>query len=232
MVDIDWGLARESLPILWRGVLVTGEITGVAVILGLALGTAIAVCGLSPLPPVRWAAILYVNFFRAIPLVMILMWFYLIAPQAVRGLFDLDPQTDVRLISAMTAFVLFEASYFSEIIRAGLGSVPPSQGRAALALGMTRGQVMRLILLPQAFRNMTPVILTQSIVIFQDSTLVYLLAITDFFRTATNIGKSAGGYSGMVLLAGGFYFCVSFAASRLVDFLKARLSVGKAEARR
>jgi glutamate/aspartate transport system permease protein len=232
MIDLDWSLVRESLPILWRGVLVTMEITGVAVILGLVLGTVLAVCCLSPLPPLRWAAGLYVNLFRAIPLVMILMWFYLIVPQAVRGLLGLEPQTDIRFISSVTAFVLFEAAYFSEIIRAGLKSIPVSQGRAALALGMTRGQALRLILLPQAFRNMTPVLLTQSIVIFQDSTLVYLLAVTDFFRTATNIGKSAGSYSGMVLLAGVFYFCVSFAASRLVDFFRARLSVKKAEARR
>ena len=230
MLDLDWGLVYDSLPLMMRGALITLEITSAAIAFGLALGTVLAVMNISPVAPLRWFATLYVNIFRAIPLVMILLWFYLIVPNFVANVLGLAPQTDIRLIAAITAFVLFEAAYFSEIIRAGLNSIPRSQGQAAQALGMTRMQAMRLILLPQAFRNMTPIILTQSIVIFQDSTLVYILGLGDFFRTATNIGKTTGYYPAMVLLAGAGYFVFCLIASKVVVYLKNKISVKRARA--
>ena len=230
MLDLDWGLVYDSLPLMMRGALITLEITSAAIAFGLALGTVLAVMNISPIAPLRWFATLYVNVFRAIPLVMILLWFYLIVPNFVANVLGLAPQTDIRLIAAITAFVLFEAAYFSEIIRAGLNSIPRSQSKAAQALGMTRMQAMRLILLPQAFRNMTPIILTQSIVIFQDSTLVYILGLGDFFRTATNIGKTTGYYPAMVLLAGAVYFVFCLIASKVVVYLKNKISVKRARA--
>ncbi|MDR1520000.1 MAG: ABC transporter permease subunit [Planctomycetota bacterium] len=230
MIDIDWTLIRDTLPLLARGGLLTLEITAAAVALGMLLGMALAVAAISPLLPLRWLAMLYVNVFRLIPLVMILAWFYLVVPQVVSNLLGLKPDTDIRLISAVTAFVIFEAAFYAEIFRAGLNSIPRTQGKAALALGMTRGQALRLVLLPQAFRNMTPILLTQSIIIFQDSSLVYLLGLGDFFRHATNIGKTNGYYPGMVLFAGAVYFVVCFLASQTVDWLKRRVTVRKARA--
>ena len=230
MLDLDWGLVYSSLPLLMRGAMITLEITAAAILLGLALGTVLAVMAISPVAPLRWFSTLYVSVFRAIPLVMILLWFYLIVPNFVANVLGLAPQTDIRLIAAITAFVLFEAAYFSEIIRAGLNSIPRSQSKAAQALGMTRMQAMRLILLPQAFRNMTPIILTQSIVVFQDSTLVYILGLGDFFRTATNIGKTTGYYPAMVLLSGALYFAICLVASKLVVYLRNKISVKRARA--
>ncbi|SPX94670.1 Glutamate/aspartate transport system permease protein gltK [Morganella morganii] len=153
---------------------------------------------------------------------MVLLWFYLIVPNLVQNVLGISPKTDIRLISAMVAFSLFEAAYYAEIIRAGIQSVSRGQTSASLALGMTKMQTMRLVVLPQAFRAMIPLLLTQGIVLFQDTSLVYVLSLTDFFRTASNIGERDGTQIEMVLFAGAVYFVISFAASMLVNYLKRR----------
>jgi len=227
MIDFDFNLIIATWPILLAGLKITLQITVSAVILGMFLGTLLAVARLSHFRLLRWLAVGYIGFFRSIPLVMVLSWFYLIVPNLLKGLLNLSPGTDVTLVSAITAFILFEAAYYAEIIRAGINSVSQGQAPAALALGMTRGQVMRLILLPQAFRAMTPLLLTQGIILFQDTSLVYLISLGDYFRTATNIGKTNGYEPGMVLFGGFSYFLVCLAASRLVARLKKRISVKK-----
>lgn len=226
MISLDFNLILATWPILLAGLKITMQITVAAVILGMLLGTALAVARLSPGPP-GWLAAAYIGCFRSIPLVMVLSWFYLIVPNLLKRLLNLSPGTDVTLVSAILAFILFEAAYYAEIIRAGINSVSRGQAPAALALGMTRWQTMRLILLPQAFRAMTPLLLTQGIILFQDTSLVYLISLGDYFRTATNIGKTNGYEPGMVLFGGCSYFIVCLAASRLVDRLKKRLAVKK-----
>ena len=227
MIDLNFGLIVATWPILWAGLKITLEITVSAVILGMILGTFLAVARLSPLRPLSWFARIYIGCFRSVPLVMVLSWFYLIVPNLLKNLLNLSPRTDVTLVSAITAFVLFEAAYYAEIIRAGINSVSQGQAPAGLALGMTRSQVMRLILLPQAFRAMTPLLLTQGIILFQDTSLVYLISLGDYFRTATNIGRTNGYEPGMVLFGGCTYFVICLAASRLVDLLRKKISVGK-----
>ncbi len=132
------------------------------------------------------------TFFRSIPLVMVLLWFYLIVPGFLQNVLGLSPKTDIRLISAMVAFSMFEAAYYSEIIRAGIQSISRGQSSAALALGMTHWQSMKLVILPQAFRAMVPLLLTRGIVLFRDTSLVYVLSSADFFRTASTIGERDG----------------------------------------
>ncbi len=127
----------------------------------------LAVMRLSSFAPVSWFAKAYVNVFRSIPLVMVLLWFYLIVPGFLQNVLGLSPKNDIRLISAMVAFSMFEAAYYSEIIRAGIESISRGQSSAALALGMTHWQSMKLIILPQAFRAMVPLLLTQGIVLFR-----------------------------------------------------------------
>jgi glutamate/aspartate transport system permease protein len=227
MFDLDPLLLLQTAPVLLKGMAITLQITVTAVILGMFFGTLLAVARVSPILPLRWLSALYVNCFRSIPLVMVLMWFYLIVPQMLARFFHLSPLTDVRLISAMTAFTMFEAAYYAEIIRAGLGSISRGQTQAALALGMTLPQALRLVLLPQAFRNMTPLLLTQGIILFQDTALVYILGLGDFFRTAVTIGKTNGYEPAMILFAGLVYFGICFAASKLVDFLKRALAEQK-----
>lgn len=220
--EFDWSSIAPSWPFLVDGLIITAKITITAIIVGILWGTVLAVMRISSFKPFRWFAALYVNTFRSIPLVMVLLWFYLIVPNLVQNVLGISPKTDIRLMSAMIAFSLFEAAYYSEIIRAGIQSISRGQASAALALGMTNMQAMRLVVLPQAFKAMVPLLLTQGIVLFQDSSLVYVLSLTDFFRTATNIGERDGTQVEMILFAGLVYFIISFGASMLVNYLKKR----------
>jgi glutamate/aspartate transport system ATP-binding protein len=188
MHDFDWSGIPGALPSLWTGAIVTLQITLLAIVVGIVWGTLLALMRLSGVKPLQWFSRLYVTVFRSIPLVMVLLWFFLIVPQVLQGVLGLSPTIDIRLASAMIAFSLFEAAYYSEIIRAGIQAVPRGQVNAAFALGMSYGQAMRLVILPQAFRAMVPLLLTQAIVLFQDTSLVYVISLADFFRTAANVG--------------------------------------------
>ncbi|EHC93647.1 Glutamate Aspartate transport system permease protein GltK [Salmonella enterica subsp. enterica serovar Rubislaw str. A4-653] len=235
MYEFDWSSIIPSLPYLLAGLVITLKITVTAVVVGIVWGTILAVMRLSSFTPIAWFAKAYVNVFRSIPLVMVLLWFYLIVPGFLQNVLGLSPKTDIRLISAMVAFSMFEAAYYSEIIRAGIQSISRGQSSAALALalgmthwpaalalGMTHWQSMKLIILPQAFRAMVPLLLTQGIVLFQDTSLVYVLSLADFFRTASTIGERDGTQVEMILFAGAVYFVISLSASLLVSYLKKR----------
>ncbi len=218
--EFDWSSIPSSLPFLWDGMLVSLEITAVALVVGILWGTVLAIMRLSLLAPLRWFSAGYVNLFRAVPLVMVLLWFFLLVPQLLTQVFKLDPTTDVRMASALVGFALFEAAYYSEIIRAGIQSVPKGQLAAATALGLSRMKAMRLVILPQAFRNMVPLLLTQGIVLFQDTSLVYVSALADFFGSAYKVGDRDGRLVEMLLFAGGVYFVLCFALSRWVQSLQ------------
>jgi len=195
-----------------------------AIVVGILWGTLLALMRLSSAKPLEWFAKGYVTIFRSIPLVMVLLWFFLIVPQVLQSVLGLSPDIDIRLASAMVAFSLFEAAYYSEIIRAGIQAVPRGQINASFALGMRYGQAMRYVVLPQAFRAMVPLLLTQGIVLFQDTSLVYVISLADFFRTATNIGDRDGTTVEMVLFAGACYFVICVIASSLVKGLQKKVA--------
>ncbi|MCC8394002.1 glutamate/aspartate ABC transporter permease GltK [Paraburkholderia sp. MMS20-SJTR3] len=224
MHHFDWSGIPGALPTLWTGAIVTFKITLIAIVFGIVWGTILAMFRLSSIKPLEWFAKLYVTLFRSIPLVMVLLWFFLIVPQLLQSVLGLSADIDIRLASAMVAFSLFEAAYYSEIIRAGIQAVPRGQVNASFALGMTYGQAMRLIVLPQAFRAMVPLLLTQGIVLFQDTSLVYVISLADFFRTATNIGDRDGTSVEMVLFAGACYFVICVIASSLVKGLQKKVA--------
>ncbi|CAD6544176.1 glutamate/aspartate ABC transporter permease GltK [Paraburkholderia metrosideri] len=224
MHHFDWSGIPGALPTLWTGAIVTFQITLIAIVFGIVWGTILAMLRLSSFKPFEWFAKAYVTIFRSIPLVMVLLWFFLIVPQVLQNVLGLSPDIDIRLASAMVAFSLFEAAYYSEIIRAGIQAVPRGQVNAAFALGMSYSQAMRLIVLPQAFRAMVPLLLTQGIVLFQDTSLVYVISLADFFRTATNIGDRDGTNVEMVLFAGACYFVVCVIASSLVKGLQKKVA--------
>ncbi|TLS18943.1 MAG: glutamate/aspartate ABC transporter permease GltK [Betaproteobacteria bacterium] len=221
MYEFDWSSIPGALPLLGKGLLVTLEVTLTAIVVGIGWGTLLAVARLSSNKLLSFLAAGYVNLFRSVPLVMVILWFYLIVPQALKGLFGQDIG-DIRLVSALVAFALFEAAYYSEIIRAGIQSVPKGQVAAGLALGLTPGQTMRLVVLPQAFRNMIPLLLTQAIILFQDTSLVYVIGLSDFFGTAYKVGDRDGRLVELLLFAGAAYFVICFTVSRLVKHLQAR----------
>jgi glutamate/aspartate transport system permease protein len=223
MYEFDWSSISGALPFLWQGMLRTLQITAVAIFVGVVLGTVLALLRLSKNWVLSNLAALYVNGFRSVPLVMVLLWFYLLVPQFISSLIG-RPSIDIRLLSAFVAFALFEASYYAEIIRAGIQSVSKGQAAAGLALGMTDGQTMRLIVLPQAFRRMIPLLLTQAIILFQDTSLVYVIGLAEFFGVAYNTGNRDGTLVEMLLFAGAVYFAISFSASMLVRTLQGKLS--------
>ncbi|QEZ45598.1 glutamate/aspartate ABC transporter permease GltK [Cupriavidus oxalaticus] len=214
-----------TLHVLWEGMLVSLKITVTAVVVGIVWGTLLAMMRLSSFRLLNWFAQGYVTIFRSIPLVMVLLWFFLIIPQVLQGIFNLSPAADLRMTSALVAFALFEAAYYSEIIRAGIQSVSRGQMFAAQALGMTYGQSMRLVILPQAFRNMVPLLLTQGIILFQDTSLVYVSALADFFGQAYGIGERDGRIVEMLLFAGLVYFIICFSASLLVKRYQKKVAV-------
>ncbi len=218
--DFDWSSIPGSLPFLLEGLGVSLQITLTALVVGMVWGTVLALMRLSPVAPLRWFGTLYVNLFRSVPLVMVLLWFFLVIPQLLTSVLGLSPATDVRLTSAMIGFALFESAYYAEIIRAGIQSVPKGQLAAATALGLSRGQAMRLVILPQAMRNMVPLLLTQAIVLFQDTSLVYVSALADFFGAAYKVGDRDGRLVEMLLFAGAVYFVLCFALSRAVQMLQ------------
>ena len=224
MHHFDWSGIPGALPTLWSGAVITVQITVLAVVVGIVWGTVLALMRLSGIAPLGWFAQGYVTVFRSIPLVMVLLWFFLIVPQFLQSVLGLSANIDIRLASAMVAFSLFEAAYYSEIIRAGIQSVSRGQVNASFALGMTYGQSMRYIILPQAFRAMVPLLLTQAIVLFQDTSLVYVISLADFFRTATNIGDRDGTMVEMVLFAGAVYFVICTLASSLVKVLRKKVA--------
>lgn len=225
MYDFDWSPIPRALPHLWVGMKVTLQITVTAMLVGIALGTVLAMMRLSKSRLLSGISAAYVNAFRAIPLIMVLLWFFLIVPALIERIFSLSRTADTRITSALVAFSLFQAAYYAEIIRAGIQSVKSGQIGAALALGMTFGQAMRLVVLPQAFRNMTPLLLTQTIILFQDTSLVYVSAVPDFFGVANIVGTRDGRQVEMILFSGAVYFVICFVLSSLVKRWQHRLKV-------
>lgn len=173
----DTGVVLNNLHFLLEGMQTTLLLTVVAICGGLLLGTLLALARLAPFKPLSFTAGTYVNFFRSMPLILVIFWFYFLVPlllgRPVGGFY-----------SVLVAFVLFEAAYYCEIMRAGIQSVRKGQVYAGQALGLTYAQNMRYIVLPQAFRNMVPILLTQAIILFQDTSLVYVVGVKDFLVSA------------------------------------------------
>jgi glutamate/aspartate transport system permease protein len=203
----------------------TLKITLVAITVGIVWGTLLALMRLSGIKLLSLFATGYINLFRSIPLVLVLLWFFLLVPSLLSNLFNIPRSSDTRLVSAMVAFALFEAAFYSEIIRSGISSVSRGQFAAAHALGMSYAQAMRLVILPQAFRNMVPLLLTQGIILFQDTSLVYVSSLADFFGTAYKVGDRDGRLVELLLFAGGVYFIICFSASLLVKHYQKRKAI-------
>ncbi|GAA5015274.1 amino acid ABC transporter permease [Acinetobacter puyangensis] len=216
---------QVSAPALWHGFTITLKVVVTAAIGGVIIGTLLALMRLSSIKAFNVIAKSYVNLFRSIPLLLVLMWFYFAVPFIYTGITGKYLTIDTALVSSTVAFMLFEAAYFAEIVRAGIQSIPKGQTFAAYALGMSYGQSMRLIILPQAFRKMTPLLLQQTIILFQDSTMVYAIGLLDFFRTNYVRGDLMSLLTQYILFAGLVYFSISLLATYAVKKLQKRLKV-------
>ena len=209
-------LTPEAARAMMHGMVVSLQVAGTALAVGLVWGTILAMMRLSSNRLVSLFAATYVNLFRSIPLAMVLLGFYLVVPQLLKSLIPNGNTMDTRLMSALVGFALFESAYYAEIMRAGIQSVSAGQMDAASALGMRPLQAMRFVVLPQALRNMLPLLLTQLIVLFQDTSLVYVISRADFFTSAEGIGERDGRIEEMMIVAGLVYFIICFAASNAV----------------
>ena len=211
----DWSLIG---PFVTKGLIFSLWLTVVATIGGIALGTLLALMRLSGNKLLEIPAAAYVNTMRSIPLVMVLLWFFLLIPFAIGR--PLGAET-----SAVITFIAFEAAYFSEIVRAGIQSIPRGQVNAGYALGMTYGQNMKLIILPQAFRNMLPVFLTQTIILFQDTSLVYAIGAYDLLKGFETAGKNLGRPVEAYLLAAVVYFVMCMGLSYAVRRIQLKIQI-------
>lgn len=217
MFNIDFSSVTNSWRFLLDGASFTLELTLVAVAGGLLLGTLIAVARLSHKWWLKTLASAYVNAIRSVPLVLLLFWVFFLMPELLRYLVGASrPITVEASVSAMVTFVVFEAAYFAEIIRAGIGSIKSGQLAAAAALGLNYAQTMRFVILPQAVKHMLPVLSTQVIVVFQDTSLVYVISANDFLGACSKIAQRDSQLILMYLLAAVVYLTVSLALSRSV----------------
>jgi glutamate/aspartate transport system permease protein len=225
--NLDFDVIGRSLPYLFfEGMRFTLTLTALATLLGIILGTLIALMRLSAVPGLATIAAGYTNFMRSLPLVLVIFWFYFLIPYIGQWITGASrPMTVGAFSSALITFTLFEAAYFSEIMRAGIQSIARGQVSAGYALGLTYPQVMGYIVLPQAFRNMLPVLLTQTIILFQDTSLVYVLSLTDFLGAASKVAQRDGRLVEMYLFAAVVYFVISFALSQVVKRLQARTAI-------
>ena len=221
MSFLNWDIISKFVI---KGFIFSVELTVIATLGGIILGTILALMRLSGTRLLALPATFYVNGMRSVPLVMVILWFYLLMPAAI---FDLIPggANNRSEISAIITFIAFEAAYFSEIMRAGIQSISRGQVNAGQALGMTYGQNMRLIVLPQAFRNMVPILLTQTIILFQDTSLVYAIGAYDLLKGLTTAGKIYGRPEEAYLLAAVVYFVICFGLSYIVKKLQNKIAI-------
>ncbi len=225
-MNLDFGIIQAALPYLWKGMQYTLQLTFTSAIGGLFFGTLLALARLSSIKPLAMFAAGYVNLMRSIPLVLVLFWFFFLVPfilQTIMG-YERPPQVGAER-TALITFILFEAAYFCEIMRAGIQSIPKGQVYSAYALGLTYGQSMRLVILPQAFRNMIPVLLTQTIILFQDTSLVYVISATDFVGAASKIAQRDSRLIEMYLFVAAVYFVICYTVSYGVKHLQKKIAV-------
>ena len=225
--NFDFDIIVRSLPYLfYDGMTFTLTLTALATLGGIVFGTALALMRLSGLAPLSILAAGYVNLMRSVPLVLVIFWFFFLVPYI--GAWILREPNPIKVgawMSAVITFTMFEAAYYAEIMRAGIQSVARGQVWSGYALGLNYWQTMGKIVLPQAFRNMLPVLLTQTIILFQDTSLVYVLSITDFLGAASKIAQRDGRLVEMYLFAALVYFVISLAASHCVRLLQRRVAI-------
>ena len=212
---LNWNLVSNFIL---KGLYFSVQLTVIAMIGGIAIGTLLALMRLSGKKWLVRPAAFYVNTLRSIPLLMVILWFFLLIPLMIGR--PLGAET-----SALITFTLFEAAYYSEIMRAGIQSVAKGQVHAGYAVGMTYAQCMKLIVLPQAFRNMLPVLLTQTIILFQDTSLVYAIGAYDLLKGFEVAGKNFNRPVEAYLTAAIVYFIICFSLSMLVRRLQRRIAI-------
>ena len=217
-MQFDMSAVTGSFDFLMKGLQYSLQLTLFATAIGIFFGTLLAMARLSSIRPLNLAASTYVNLFRSVPLLLVIFWFYILVP-LVMGI-NVGAEK-----SAYITFAIFEAAYFCEIIRAGIQSISRGQVFAGQAMGFTYGQNMRYVILPQAFRNVVPLLLTQIIILFQDTSLEYVVGATDLLGAASKVANRDNTLVEMYVAVAVIYFVISFTLSRLVKRLHTRIAI-------
>jgi glutamate/aspartate transport system permease protein len=226
-VKFDIAAVFSAWPFLLQGLWFTLEITLIGVIGGIVFGSLLAVARLSQSRLLAALAIGYVNLMRSIPLILVIFWVFFLVPWLIGWIIRAGRPVPLGApLTIFVTYVLFEAAYYAEIVRAGLRSVSPGQSMAADALGLSKTQSYLYVLFPQALRNVLPILLTQTIILFQDTSLVYVISATDLLGAASKIAQRDGRLVEMYLTVGVIYFIFCFAASQAVKRLQTRLADG------
>jgi len=219
-------IERSWRYLFFDGMAFTLRLTVFAMAGGVVFGTLLAMMRLSSIKSLSWIAGTYVNVLRSIPLVLVIFWFYFLVPYIGAWVVRSDTPIQVgAFASSLLTFVMFEACYYCEIMRAGIQSIPRGQVWAGYAIGLDYWQTMGRIVLPQAFRHMLPVLLTQTIVLYQDVSLVYVLSITDFVGAASKVAERDGRLVEMYTFVALIYFISCSVLSHLVRRLQTRIAI-------
>ena len=223
----DFDVIQRSWGYLFReGMTFTVTLTLLAMTGGIIFGTLLAMMRLSAFKPLAMVAGAYVNLMRSVPLVLVIFWFFFLVPYIGAWVTGANQPVKVGAwMSAVITFTMFEAAYYCEIMRAGIQSIPRGQVWAGYALGLNYWQAMGQIVLPQAFRNMLPVLLTQTIILFQDTSLVYVISATDFLGAASKIANRDYRLVEMYTFVALVYFVISYGLSILVKRLQERTAI-------
>lgn len=226
MGDLDFEVIGRTWPYLLKGLQYTLQLTAVAASGGIFFGTLLAMARLSSFKPLVVLAAGYVNLMRSIPLLLVIFWFYFLMPGVFQSIIGSERPVQIGADrSAYITFIMFEAAYFCEIMRAGIQSITRGQVSAAYALGLSYWQAMQLVILPQAVRNMLPILLTQTIVLFQDVSLVSLLNVTDFVGASTKIAQRDSRVVELYLFVAIVYFLLCFTLSTMAKHLQRRIAI-------
>ncbi len=211
--NFDFQVIINSLPFLWQGLQLSLLLTFLALIGGIIFGTLLALMRLSGFALLAWPSMIYVNLIRSVPLILVIFWFYFLIPlligRPIGGFY-----------SALIAFIIFESAYYAEIIRSGIQSVRRGQIDAGKSAGLGYWSIQRFIVLPQAFRNMTPILLTQAIILFQDTSLVFVVSLRDFMTASAIVARTEGRLVEMYVFAALVYFVICFAGSLVIKSMK------------
>lgn len=215
----------RGMPYLWSGLKYTLLLTVVASIIGIFLGCLLALARLSSSKILSWSAAAYVDFMRSTPLVLVIFWIFFVGPLVLQVVTGQERPVSIGAdVTAFVTFSIFEAAYFSEIIRSGIQGIPRGQIYASQAMGFDYGQSMRFIIFPQAFRRVLPVLLTQIINLFQDTSLVYVISATDFLGAASKLAQRDGAITTMYVFVAIVYFIVCYALSKMTKRLHLKYS--------
>lgn len=224
-MDFDWSLIWKNREVLWSGMQLSLKLFAIALAGGIFFGTLLAMARLSSYKILSYPAAAFVNLIRSIPFIMAIFWFYFLTPMLVGKITGQQGEAVGPFTSAIVAFIMVESAYYSEIIRAGIQSIPRGQPAAAYALGMNYWQAMGTVVLPQAFRNMIPIMLTQAIILFQDTSLVYVVSLKDFLGASSTAGQLTSSPKEFYIFAALVYLVICLGASWIVKRLQTKYAI-------